>query len=99
MFMETATRRTGGLTRGMRAALTEAMAMRRDGAPRESGLACLAAAGFNEALAAMIMDHCDDMVVARAAGRKGTSVGAAAAKATPNMTFESRRQRSHRMRR
>ena len=98
--MDTSTRRAGGLTRGMRAALTEAMAMRRDGAPRETGLDHLAAAGFNEALAAMIMDHCD-MVnrVARAAGRQGTRMRAAAANATPNATFESRRQRSQRLRR
>lgn len=84
----------------MRAALTEAMAMRRDGAPRETGLDHLAAAGFNEALAAMIMDHCD-MVnrVTRAAGRQGTRVRTAAANVTPNMTFESRRQRSQRLRR
>ena len=79
----------------MRPAISEAMAMRRAGAPRESGLAHLFAAGLNEALAEMIMDHCD---AANEFARARREQEAAAGAAPSDAEFESRRQRSRRFR-
>ena len=82
--MDTATRKGGGLSPAMRKAMGEAIAMRRDGAPREVGLAYLHSAGFNEALADMIMDHCDASVAKAEAASADAGYKASASDEKPN---------------